>query len=37
MKAKGNCVIDTIVLTLREQAQRFNPSLESAPAAGAVD
>src|SRR4051794_31867023 len=34
MKAKANCVTDAIVGKLREQAQRFNPSLESAPVAG---
>ena len=33
MKTKPNTVIDTIVAKLRDQAGRFNPSLESAPVA----
>ena len=31
MKITVNSVIDTVVQRLREQAERFNPSLESAP------
>jgi len=31
MKAKSNSVIDALVQRLRDQAQRFNPALESAP------
>ena len=33
MKAKASSVIDAVVTRLREQAKRFNPSLESAPVA----
>ena len=33
MTIKANSVIDTMVQRLREQAERFNPSLESAPVA----
>ena len=33
MTIKANSVIDSVVQRLREQAERFNPSLESAPVA----